>query len=51
MKFKIIFLSIYIKRSDLIILEILCNKIKRFFIVNLIKYNNNIITIAQYSIE
>ncbi len=44
-------LSIYIKRSDLIIFNILCNKIKKSFIINLIKYNSNITTIAQYFIE
>ena len=44
-------LSIYIKRDNLIILSILYNEIKRFFFVNLIKYDNNTITIAQYFIE
>jgi len=29
----------------------LCNKIKRFFIKNLIKYDNNATTIAQYFIK
>jgi hypothetical protein len=44
-------LNIYIKRDNLIILDILYNKIKKFFIVNLIKYNSNTITIAQYFIK
>ena len=42
------FLSIYIKRDNSIIYSILYNKIKKSFIVNLIKYDNNAITIAQY---
>jgi len=43
--------SIYVKRDNLIIFSILYNEIKKFFIVNLIKYNNNTTTIAQYFIE
>jgi len=50
-KFKIIFLNIYVKRSDFIISNILCNKIKRFFILNLIKYDNDTTIIAQYFIK
>ncbi len=45
------FLNIYIKRNNLIISSILYNKIKKIFIVNLIKYNNNATTIARYFIE
>jgi len=45
------FLSIYVKRDNLIISSILCNEIKNFFIINLIKYDNNTITITRYSIE
>jgi len=44
-------LSIYVKRSDLIISNILCNEIKRFFFVNLIKYDNDATMIARYFIE
>ncbi len=44
-------LNIYIKRDNLIILDILYNKIKKSSIVNLIKYNSNTTTIAQYSIK
>jgi len=40
-----------LKKSDLIISNILCNKIKKSFIVNLIKYNSNATTIAQYFIK
>ncbi len=45
------FLSIYIKRDNSIIFSILYNKIKKYFIINLIKYDNNAITIAQYFIK
>jgi len=44
-------LSIYVKRNDLIIPSILCDEMKRFFFVNLIKYDNNATTIARYFIE
>jgi hypothetical protein len=44
-------LSIYVKRDNLIISSILYNEIKKIFIVNLIKYNNDTTTIAQYFIE
>jgi hypothetical protein len=44
-------LSIYVKRDNLFIFNILCNKIKRSFIINLIKYNNNATTIARYFIK
>jgi len=44
-------LSIYVKRDDLIILNILCNEIKNFFIINLIKYDSDATTIARYFIE
>ncbi len=37
--------------SDLIISSILCDKMKRFFIVILIKYVNDATTIARYFIE
>jgi len=50
-KFKTMFLSIYTKRDNLIIFNILCNEIKRSFIINLIKYNSDTTTIGQYSIE
>jgi len=45
------FLSIYVKRNHFIIFSILCNEIKKSFIINLIKYNNNTTTIAQYFIK
>jgi len=41
-------LSIHIKRSDFIILDILYNEMKRSFFVNLIKYDNDATTIARY---
>jgi len=41
-------LSIYVKRNNLIIFNILYNEIKRSFFVNLIKYNSDATTIAQY---
>jgi hypothetical protein len=44
-------LSIYIKRNNFIIFDILYNKIKKSFIIILIKYISNIITIAQYFIN
>jgi hypothetical protein len=44
-------LNIYVKRGDLIISSILCDEMKKFFIVILIKYVNNATTIARYSIE
>ncbi len=44
-------LSIYIKRDNLIISNILCNEIKKFFIINLIKYYSNATTIARYFIK
>jgi len=44
-------LNIYVKRNDLIISSILCNEMKNFFFVNLIKYDNDATTIAQYFIE
>jgi len=44
-------LSIYVKRDNLIISSILYNEIKKIFIVNLIKYNNDTTMIAQYFIE
>jgi len=44
-------LSIHVKRGDLIISSILCGEMKRFFFVNLIKYDSDATTIARYSIE
>ncbi len=44
-------LSIYVKRSDFIISNILCNEMKEFFFVNLIKYDSDTTTIARYFIE
>ncbi len=44
-------LSIYVKRNDLIIFNILCDKIKNFFFVNLIKYNYDATTIVRYFIK
>jgi len=46
-----LYFKFYIKRNNFIISNILYNKIKKFFFVNLIKYNSNTITIAQYFIE
>ncbi len=43
--------SIYIKKNDFIISSILCNKIKKFCFVNLIKYNSDATTIVRYFIE
>ena len=39
-------LSIYIKRDDFIIFSILCDEMKNFFFVNLIKYDSDATTIA-----
>ena len=44
-------LSIYVKRDNFIISNILCNEMKRFFFVNLIKYDNDTTTIARYFIK
>jgi hypothetical protein len=44
-------LSIYVKRDNPIIFSILCDEIKKFFFVNLIKYNSDTTKIARYFIE
>ncbi len=49
--FTIYVLSIYIKRGNPIIFNILCNEMKKSFIINLIKYNSDATTIARYFIE
>ncbi len=44
-------LSIYINRNDFIVSSILCNKMKNFFFINLIKYDSDATTIARYFIK
>ena len=49
--FKNYILNIYVKRNDFIISSILCDEMKKFFFVNLIKYDNDATTIARYFIK
>jgi len=44
-------LSLHVKRDNFIIFSILYNEIKRSFIINLIKYDSDATTIAQYFIK
>ena len=44
-------MNIHVKRDDLIISSILCDEMKEFFFVNLIKYDSDATTIARYFIE